>query len=274
MARPISNRRRAARPGRGASRADPGPDQPENDRAPFAGRLGIRQANLGQYLAAGAAIVTLQSIDPIFLNFTAARARVPRLKVGRRARHARGMLDQTFVGKITSLDAKVDEATRNLLVQATIDNKDGMLVPGRFARLVVELAEERKLVVVPETAVTFSLYGDSVYVVVPKKDKNGKIVADAEGKPPLMVERRFVRVASAATARRPGEGVKEDEQVVTSGQIRLRPTAGRHRRAQSARAAEGQAEAMSAAASQPEAPAPCAAPLPIPSSAARCWRRW
>ena len=195
--------------------------------APFAGRLGIRQANLGQYLAAGAAIVTLQSIDPIFLNFTLPEREIPRLKVGQTVRATlEGIRDKAFAGKITSLDAKVDEATRNLMVQATLDNKDGQLVPGMFARLTVALAEERQLVVVPETAVTFSLYGDSVYVVVPKKDKDGKPVGSAD-KPELMVERRFVRVAE----RRDGkaglsEGVKEGESVVTSGQLRLQPNSG------------------------------------------------
>ena len=195
--------------------------------APFAGRLGIRQANLGQYLAAGAAIVTLQSIDPIFLNFTLPEREIPRLKVGQTVRATlEGIRDKAFAGKITSLDAKVDEATRNLMVQATLDNKDGQLVPGMFARLTVALAEERQLVVVPETAVTFSLYGDSVYVVVPKKDKDGKPVGGAD-KPELMVERRFVRVAE----RRDGkaglsEGVKEGESVVTSGQLRLQPNSG------------------------------------------------
>lgn len=196
--------------------------------APFAGRLGIRQANLGQYLAAGAAVVTLQSIDPIFLNFTLPEREIPRLKVGQTVRATvEGIRDKAFAGKITSLDAKVDEATRNLMVQATLDNKDGQLVPGMFARLTVALAEELKLVVVPETAVTFSLYGDSVYVVTEKKDKDGKVAASADDKPQLVVERRFVRVGE----RRDGkagltEGIKEGERVVTSGQLRLQPNSG------------------------------------------------
>jgi RND family efflux transporter MFP subunit len=196
--------------------------------APFAGRLGIRQVNLGQYLAAGAAIVTLQSIDPIYVNFTLAEREIPRLKVGQNVRATvEGLTDKLFPGQITSLDAKVDEATRNLMVQATLDNKDLQLVPGRFVRVQVELAEERSLMVVPETAVTFSLYGDSVYVVVEKKDKDGKVVAGEDGKPQLVVERRFVRVAD----RRDGkvgliEGVKEGERVVTSGQLRLQPNSG------------------------------------------------
>jgi membrane fusion protein (multidrug efflux system) len=194
-------------------------------KAPFDGRLGIRQVNLGQYLAAGAAIVSLQSIDPIYINFTLPEREIPRLKVGHQVRATmEGLVDKEFVGAITSLDAKVDEATRNLLVQSTMANKDGLLVPGRFARLRIVLAEERDLIVVPETAVTSSLYGDSVYVVVEKKGPDGQIAMGQDGKPQLVVERRFVRVGD----RRNGqvgltEGVKVGERVVTSGQLRLQP---------------------------------------------------
>jgi RND family efflux transporter MFP subunit len=194
-------------------------------KAPFDGRLGIRQVNLGQYLAAGAAIVTLQSVDPIYVNFTLPEREIPRLKVGQEVSlTVEGRKDRVFTGKITSLDAKVDEATRNLLVQATVENKDGALVPGTFARLTVKLTEERNVVTVPETAVTFSLYGDSVYVVVERKDKDGKVVMGADGKPQLTHERRFVRVAE----RRNGmaglsEGIKAGERVVTAGQTKLFP---------------------------------------------------
>lgn len=193
--------------------------------APFAGRLGIRQVNLGQYLAAGAAIVTLQSVDPIFVNFTLPEREIPRLKVGQEVTvTVEGLKGRVFQGKITSLDAKVDEATRNLLVQATFENKDGALVPGTFARLVVGLSEEREVVTVPETSVTFSLYGDSVYVVAERKDKDGKVVAGPDGKPQLTHDRRFVRVAE----RRNGqagivEGVKPGERIITSGQTKLFP---------------------------------------------------
>jgi membrane fusion protein (multidrug efflux system) len=195
--------------------------------APFAGRLGIRQVNLGQYLAAGTAIVSLQSIDPIYVNFTVPERDIPQLKTGQMV-HAtvEGLPGQVFSGAITSLDAKVDEATRNIQVQATMTNPKGDLVPGMFTHLTVDLAEKRSLLIVPETAVTFSLYGDSVYVVVPKKDAAGKPVAGADGKPVTIAERRFVRVGD----RRNGQaglvdGVKAGEQVVTSGQIRLQPNA-------------------------------------------------
>jgi membrane fusion protein (multidrug efflux system) len=194
-------------------------------RAPFSGLLGIRQVNLGQYLAAGAAIVSLQSIDPIFVNFTLPEREIPRLKVGQDVSVTiEGLRDRVFAGKITSLDAKVDEATRNLLIQATFENKDGALVPGVFARLTVQLSEEREVVSVPETAVTFSLYGDSVYVVVERKDKDGKVMAGADGKPLLTHERRFVRVADRHNGQAGlSEGVKAGERVVTAGQTKLFP---------------------------------------------------
>jgi membrane fusion protein (multidrug efflux system) len=169
--------------------------------------------------------VTLQSVDPIYVNFTLPEREIPRLKVGQEVSlTVEGRKDRVFTGKITSLDAKVDEATRNLLVQATVENKDGALVPGTFARLTVKLTEERNVVTVPETAVTFSLYGDSVYVVVERKDKDGKVVMGADGKPQLTHERRFVRVAE----RRNGmaglsEGIKAGERVVTAGQTKLFP---------------------------------------------------
>jgi membrane fusion protein (multidrug efflux system) len=193
--------------------------------APFGGRLGIRQINLGQYLAAGAAMVTLQSVDPIFVNFTLPEREIPRLKVGQEVSVTiEGLKGRVFTGKITSLDAKVDEATRNLLVQATFENKDGALVPGVFARLTVKLSEERDVVSVPETSVTFSLYGDSVYAVVERKDKVGKVVTGPDGKPQLTHERRFVRVAERRNGQAGlSEGVKAGERIVTSGQTRLFP---------------------------------------------------
>ncbi len=185
--------------------------------APFDGRLGIRQVNLGQYLAAGTAIVSLMATDPIYVNFSVPERDLPRIRVGQTVHVAvDGLGDKLFSGTLTSLDSKVDQATRNILVQATLENRDGLLVPGMFGHVRVELSQERTFVVVPETSVTYSLYGDSVYVVVEK--------AAPDGKPQLNVERRFVRVGE----RRVGqagltEGVTPGERVVTSGQLRLQP---------------------------------------------------
>jgi membrane fusion protein (multidrug efflux system) len=193
--------------------------------APFEGRLGIRQVNLGQYVAAGTGLVSLQSQDPIYVNFNVPERELPRLKIGQRVTARVDGLDaDRFEGEITSIDAKIDQTTRNILIQAQFPNAAGKLVPGMFANLRVRLSEEAKLVVVPETAVSYSLYGDSVFVVVPAKDKDGKPVTLPDGTPALGFERRFVRVAE----RRSGavglsEGVAAGDIVITSGQIRLVP---------------------------------------------------
>jgi membrane fusion protein (multidrug efflux system) len=176
--------------------------------APFDGKLGIRQVNVGQYLAAGTMIVTLQSQDPIYINFRVPERELPRLKTGDKVAATVDTIEaRTFEGTISSIDAKVDQTTRNIAVQATFANSDGALVPGMFANVRVNVGAPRPLVTIPETAVTYSLYGDSVYVV--KGDT---------------FERRFVRIAD----RRDGavglaEGAADGEQVITSGQIRLVP---------------------------------------------------
>ena len=129
---------------------------------------------------------------------------------------------QQFAGVIQAISPRVDNQTRNLQVRASLANPDGKLLPGMFANIEVELPDTTQRVVVPETAVAFTLYGNSVYVVVPKKDDSGKPVNDAKGQPELTVERRFIKVGE----RREGtvvilDGLKVGEQVVTSGQLKL-----------------------------------------------------
>jgi membrane fusion protein (multidrug efflux system) len=176
--------------------------------APFDGKLGIRQVNVGQYVAPGTMIVTLQSQDPIYINFRVPERELSRLKTGAKVTATVDIIEsRAFEGTVTSVDAKVDQTTRNIAVQATFANGDGGLVPGMFATVRVNAGEPRPLVTIPETAVTYSLYGDSVYVV--KGDT---------------FERRFVHIAD----RRDGavglaEGVADGEPVITSGQIRLVP---------------------------------------------------
>lgn len=188
--------------------------------APFTGRLGIRKISLGEYVSAGAQIVTLQALDPIFVNFSLPEQELPRLKTGQTVKvSVGGFPGEIFTGKITSLDAQVNKATRNILVQATVPNADAKLLPGMFADVEVVLSGARQLVSVPQTAISYSLYGDSVYVVVAKG--KGK-----DDKPALAAERRFVKVGD----RRGDEiaildGIKSGERVVTSGQIKLRPGA-------------------------------------------------
>jgi membrane fusion protein (multidrug efflux system) len=194
-------------------------------RAPFDGRLGIRQVNLGQYLAPGTPIVWLQTIDPIYLNFAMPERDLPRLAVGQRVTlRLDGMREERQEGRITTIDARIDQNSRNITVQATVPNPDGRLVPGMFAEVRVRVGEDQQFVTVPQTSVSYSLYGDSVFVVVPMKAPDGKPAMDAQGKPLLTVERRFVRVgdkrdSDAAIL----EGIAENDVVVTSGQIRLNP---------------------------------------------------
>jgi len=178
--------------------------------APFDGRLGIRQVNVGQYLSAGTMIVTLQSQDPIYINFRAPEREVPRIAIGDKVTaNVDVITDRTFEGKISAIDAKVDQTTRNIAVQATFSNPDGALKPGIFANVRVNVGEPRALVTIPETAVSYSLYGDSVYVV--KGD---------------LFERRFVHVADRrADVVGLADGVADGEEVITSGQIRLVPGA-------------------------------------------------
>jgi membrane fusion protein, multidrug efflux system len=186
-------------------------------RAPFTGRLGIRQVNLGQYLSPGTAIVPLQALDPIFVNFWLPETDLPKLKVGLKVILTfDGYPGETFQGQITSIDAEVNQSTRNIQVQATLRNPDSKLLPGMFANITVQYAAEVKRVTVPQTAIAYSLYGDSVFVVERAKP------AKAGGEPGMTVQRRGVTVGP-----RRGDkvailsGLEAGEMVVTSGQIKL-----------------------------------------------------
>lgn len=184
-------------------------------RAPFTGRLGIRQVNLGQYLGVGTTIVALQSLDPIYVNFSVPANQAPRLGSGQEVEVQVEGLDGKYEGTITSIDSRVDANTRNILVQATIRNRDKKLLPGMFADVIVFTSDAKSVVVVPQTAVTYSLYGDTVYVVVKAKEGDGQVV-----------ERRYVKVGTKRAEKVViVDGVKAGEMVVTSGQIKLRPGA-------------------------------------------------
>jgi membrane fusion protein (multidrug efflux system) len=194
-------------------------------RAPFDGRLGIRQVNLGQYLAPGTPIVWLQTIDPVYLNFTVPERDLARLAVGQRVTvRLDGLRADRRDGRITTIDARIDQNSRNISVQATVPNPDGRLVPGMFAEVRVRVGEDKNFVTVPQTSVTYSLYGDSIFVVVPMKGQDGAPAKDGKGTVLLTVERRFVRLGD----RRDSdvavlEGMNEGETVVTAGQVQLNP---------------------------------------------------
>ncbi|HUL55114.1 MAG TPA: efflux RND transporter periplasmic adaptor subunit [Opitutaceae bacterium] len=185
-------------------------------RAPFAGLLGIRQIDLGQYLAAGAAIVTLQALDPIYANFSLPEQDVTQLKAGQAVRLAvEAYPGEIFDGAINALNAKVDETTHSLQVQATVRNADERLVPGMFVRADVVLPREDRFVTLPATAIVYNSYGDAVYVI-----EEG---ADPPGGPTLVARQRFVELGETRGDQvAVVKGVRPGEQVVTAGQLKLR----------------------------------------------------
>jgi membrane fusion protein (multidrug efflux system) len=191
--------------------------------APFAGTIGIRQVDTGDYLSPGAAIATLQDLSRLHVDFFLPEQRAPLLQVGQRVLGGVAAYPgETFEGRIAALNPKVENETRNLQVRATLSNPQEKLLPGMFANLQVLLPDDRPQILVPETAITYTLYGNSVYVVKEKQDEDGKVVKDAGGKTQLTVERRFVETGE----RRDGQvvilkGLQAGEQVVTAGQLKL-----------------------------------------------------
>lgn len=203
-------------------------------RAPFAGRLGIRHVELGQYVSPGLELVTLQQLDPIWVDFPMPEQNVGKLKTGQTIElTVDAYPGKVFNGTIASLDARVSQETRTLLVRGTLPNPDRKLLPGMFAEVNVLAGNPTTVVTVPRTAVTYSLYGDAVYVVKPKETKPAEDDANAESQPAdadpkpaeeaaLVVERRFVRTGQVRGDRVAiTEGLKPGEQVVTTGQIKL-----------------------------------------------------
>jgi membrane fusion protein (multidrug efflux system) len=186
-------------------------------RAPFAGRTGIRQINLGQFIKGGTAIVPLQAMDPLFMNFSLPQQDVTDLKVGQSVQVTidayPGVL---FKGEINAINARVDDSNRNVQVQATVRNADERIRPGMFGGVDVVLPQQDKLVTLPQTAISFSPYGSSVYVV----ENKGK---DASGRPVLTVRQQFVQTGSQRGDQVAViKGVKAGDEVVTAGQLKLR----------------------------------------------------
>jgi len=186
-------------------------------RAPFSGRLGIREINLGQFLKGGTAVVPLQALDPIFVNFSMPQQEVIDLKVGQSVQVTIDAYPGTvFDGTVNAINSKVDDTNRNVQVQATLANADERIKPGMFASVDVVLPEQDKYVTLPLTAITYNPYGNSVYVV---EDK-GK---DASGHPVLTVRQQFVELgAQRGDQVAVLKGVKPGEEIVTAGQLKLR----------------------------------------------------
>ncbi len=187
-------------------------------RAPFAGRLGIRQVNLGQYLDAGKPIVSLQSLTPIYADFSLPQQELARLKTGLRVRLAIDAFpDRQFEGELTAINPDLDSSTRSVGLRATFENADASLRPGMYTRVEVLLPEESNVLVIPLTSVLNDPYGESVYVI-----ESNTTVPGAT--PSLTVRRQIVR-----TGRTRGDfitveaGLKAGEKIASSGVFKLRP---------------------------------------------------
>jgi membrane fusion protein (multidrug efflux system) len=190
-------------------------------RAPFAGKLGLRQVDEGQYLAAGTTVVTLQALDPIFIDFYVPQQALGILKDGQTvAADVDTYPGVKFSGKIVSISSKVDTASRNVQIRASFANADRRLVPGMYATVEIDNGEASQHITLPQAAITYNAYGDTVFVV----QKNG---TDDKGNPRLTAVQRFVKLgATRGDQVAVTEGVAAGDEVVTAGQVKLRSGAG------------------------------------------------
>jgi multidrug efflux system membrane fusion protein len=188
-------------------------------RAPFDGELGVRKVEVGQYLTAGTQIVSLTDLEQLYANFTVTEKESAQLKVGQIVRVAVDAYPgRTFEGKISTIEPQIATETRNIRVQATIANPDHILKPGMFTTTTVVLPDKPPVVTVPETAVDYTLYGDSVYLITEKKEEDGKTS--------LTVARTFVQTGNRINGRAEIlKGLKPGDRVVAVGQLKLQPGA-------------------------------------------------
>jgi membrane fusion protein, multidrug efflux system len=185
-------------------------------RAPFAGHLGIRAVDIGQYVSAGTPIVTLQALDPIYVDFFVPQQAVEDIQIGHNVTmKVDAYEDQTFTGRISAINPKVDVSNRNVQVRATLKNPDHKLLPGMYATVHIAIGEPSTYVTLPQTAIAYNPYGNTVYVVESRDD-------GADRKPRLTARQTFVTVGQTR-----GDqvailkGVYPGDMVVTAGQIKL-----------------------------------------------------
>ena len=185
--------------------------------APFDGELGIRQVNVGQMINAGQQVVLLQSLDPVYVDFALPQQHLQNLSTGLEARVRTDALPgREFVGKLTAINSAVDTVTRNVTLQATLENPDHALRPGMFIKIDIVLPEKHKSLVIPGSAISYAPYGDSVFVIEKQKDNK-------TGKESQVLRQQFVRVGEAR-----GDfvsittGLKAGETVVGTGVFKLR----------------------------------------------------
>jgi membrane fusion protein (multidrug efflux system) len=195
-------------------------------RAPFTGVLGLRKVNLGQYVAPGTPMVSLQQLDPIYLDFSLPEQQVATMVEGIAVRaRVDALPGKTFDGRITAVESQVDPSTRNFKAQATFQNPDGALRPGSFAKVGFAQGGERDVLVIPQTAVSFNPYGNAVFVIGKTARKPGE--KDMQGNDitgdKLVVTQRFIKTgATRGDLVAVTEGLKAGERIVTSGLLKLR----------------------------------------------------
>lgn len=185
-------------------------------RAPFSGILGIRKVNLGQYLSAGSPIVSNQSLNPIYVNVGIPQQVASQVHIGRKLEvTTEDLAGKIFTGTVTAIDSVVDEATRNIQVQATLSNPEGKLRPGMFVQVQVAVGASRPVIALPASAINYAPYGDSVYVITDLKDPKGQTYRG--------VRQTFVKV-EGSRGDQVGiiSGLNPGEEVVTSGVFKLR----------------------------------------------------
>ncbi|HKW82079.1 MAG TPA: efflux RND transporter periplasmic adaptor subunit [Casimicrobiaceae bacterium] len=192
--------------------------QKKTIRAPFSGKLGISTVNPGQYLNAGDKLVTLQTIDPIYVDFNIPQQQLPSVAVGQKVTLTTdAYLGQTFAGKINAINPKIDPATRNVQIEATLPNAKRELLPGMFAKVKIDQGEPKQYLTLPQTAITYNPYGDTVFVVKASDQK------DPKGNAKLTAQQVFVttgptRGDQVAILK----GVDSGTEIVTSGQVKLK----------------------------------------------------
>ena len=200
-------------------------------RAPFAGKLGITTVNPGQYVNPGDKIVTLQTIDPVYVDFNLPQKQVGSLQVGQVVNVTTdGFPGVAFPGKINAISPKVDTTTRNVVVEATLSNPKRQLLPGMFANASVEVGDKKHYLTLPQTAITYNPYGSTVFVILTadeaaaqKRASGASAPAAAASGSGLVVQQAFV-----TTGETRGDqvailsGLKEGQQVVTTGQLKLK----------------------------------------------------
>lgn len=189
----------------------------KNLRAPFDGRLGLRAVDLGQYVAPGTKLVTLQSLDPMYADFSVPQSSLAEVRTGLKVSATTDALPgEHFEGTIDAIDAKIDPATRNVVVRASLRNPAHHLLPGMFVTVAVDTGVTERRLTLPQTAISFNPYGNTVFVI----ENKGK---QPDGKPKLVATQRFVTTgATRGDQIAVLSGVKDGETVVTAGQLKLR----------------------------------------------------